>query len=222
MERRGKWVRFVLLWTIATVSARILFELLLAVGFKSPGPFGTYHSFDYAVLAILPTLRWLWEKVVEAIRGLLFGTFQWFVLRPYLTRAHRWIFAAAIGELIARLVFSSILGDWYFELVVIDWLSLMELSPIVLQFAGTAALRLTIWIAVGIGQWWAVRGKVRDAWLWAVLIPVIECLALALYWFVSMLLGLIALGVVTGLLMAFLLSRTPITEQPDTIDPGAI
>lgn len=156
------------------------------------------------------------------VGGGLIGLAQWLVLRTYLQRAQRWIFATAMGWGLLTLLHIGALG----------W---MAPGTSNLFFRGVLGVLYGAYVGLGLGlgQWLAIRREVHRAWRWVPISSGIWAAAIALGWlvggelraasnlFISEVVGLMvawgAIAALSGLGIVGLLHQTARTNQPKSI-----
>jgi hypothetical protein len=102
------------------------------------------------------------DALAGALAGAVIGAAQWLVLRRYLRVGPGWVLATALGVAIGDAVGALLIGAG----------------------TGIGALLITglaTGVAVGLLQWWLLRGRVRVAGLW----PPVVAIAWPLGWTVT-------------------------------------
>ena len=171
--------KFVLLWVIAVVFAVIGFRLLVAAGLRDWVFIGLgIPPINTAMLVRLMLFRFL--------QGSLIGTSQWLVIRPRIDRAEWWIVTTALGYSF---------GALYVDLATYSrgYINMASVSPLIasgLQGIGT-------WVFVAIGQWIVIRNQVERAFIWILMIPLVEFVGLIVYWQVNITLGIFMVPVMS-------------------------
>lgn len=94
--------------------------------------------------------EFVFGTVLGAIFGLAFGTAQWRVLRPHLAPVTSWIWGTLAGFVLAAMVIFGLMagGD--------------DGTSMVTKLGHGLILGATL----GVGQWLAIRGKVKTAVWW--------------------------------------------------------
>lgn len=186
----GIWLKWVLATVLGWFAASSVGILATMLFIPQPGPVGFA---DTKAAFLLPDLTG------GGIAGLTLGTVQWFVLRRRIHRAHRWIFASAVGWAVTWSVINPVeMGANRLDGVLFG-ASLGVLQSIVLSQWKWVSL---VWLFASTAGWGMGLGILCNCGAMTLILETVGYEA----WFSIP--GVIA-GSITGLAMVWLLSRLP-------------
>lgn len=206
-----QWFRLWLLWVAATLGGLVVDQSLFRGTGASQGLIEIILAWGSGQGLAQNVIDALGGAALGLIDGVILGALQWVGLRYVLRKAGHWVLATAFGTALALAAFYALLGAFPGQLLRGDggaetllWLGLLD--------------GIMGGVIIGLAQWLALRGEVRDAIFWVPSMAVIIPAAFLVRWYMSIGLAQLFLAVISGIVLLTLVALSE-TEAPARAAP---